>query len=78
VQGRLAAGNANREVQLRRAIELNDHDYDAHSLGGVLKEKRYREAIDRIRTRPCSEGHPYRPERLEVAGRYGKLDLNEA
>ena len=50
------------EPALRRAIELNDKDFDAYaSLGGVLKRaKRYAEALDCYeRSVAVSGGHPY-------------------
>jgi tetratricopeptide (TPR) repeat protein len=50
------------ELALRRAIELNDKDFDAYaSLGGILKRaKRYAEALDCYeRSLAASGGHPY-------------------
>jgi tetratricopeptide (TPR) repeat protein len=50
------------EADLRRAIELNDNDFDAHaSLGGVLKRAgRYEEARQcYARSREVSHDHPY-------------------
>jgi tetratricopeptide (TPR) repeat protein len=50
------------EPDLRRAIELNDKDFDAYaSLGGILKRaKRYAEALDCYeRSLAASGGHPY-------------------
>jgi tetratricopeptide (TPR) repeat protein len=50
------------EVALRRAIELNDKDYDAYaSLGGVLKRaKRFPQAMEAYeKSLEVSGGHPY-------------------
>jgi tetratricopeptide (TPR) repeat protein len=50
------------EPELRRAIELNDKDFDAYaSLGGVLKRaKRYPDALKCYeRSAEVSGGHPY-------------------
>lgn len=50
------------ETALRRAIELNDKDFDAYSsLGGVLKRaKRYADALKCYeRSAEVSGGHPY-------------------
>src|SRR4051794_33037997 len=50
------------EAALRRAIELNDKDFDAFaSLGGVLKRaKRYPEALAAYeQSHKVSGGHPY-------------------
>jgi tetratricopeptide (TPR) repeat protein len=58
----LDANPAPGEPALRRAIELNDNDFDAYaSLGGVLKRaKRYPEALQCYeRSALVSGGHPY-------------------
>lgn len=62
VQQGCPEGSPSGEESLRRAIELDDQDFDAYaSLGGILKRfQRYDEAYDMYqRATEVSRGHPY-------------------
>jgi tetratricopeptide (TPR) repeat protein len=76
------ANSTTGEDALRRAIELNPHDFDAHaSLGGVLRRRgRLIEALEQYGyATESSERHPY-PLLNELklrAALNGRLDLTE-
>jgi tetratricopeptide (TPR) repeat protein len=76
-------GTPDGEDALRRAIEINPGDFDAHcSLGGILKRAgRLDEALAHYETADdLSEGHPYPLlNALKIrAARDGKLNLDAA